>query len=170
MSDLPYRFGFRLHRIVAALENRANSRIRRTGLRVRGVRVLLWLLHDDGQRFSDLAVRTSLEPSALSHILRRLARNGWVARERMDSDNRAMTVRLTAAGRRLAKALTPTFLDLDEALVHDLTPKERDRLEHLLDRVYRNLLIAETERARLARKRTGRGSHALPRLDLVTDD
>ncbi|HXP77791.1 MAG TPA: MarR family transcriptional regulator [Stellaceae bacterium] len=151
MSDLPYRFGFRFNRIAAALEDRANRTIRRHGLRVQGVRVLLWLLHDDGQRFSELATRTSLDPSALSHILRRLARKGWIARDRVDSDNRAVTVRLTPAGRRLAKALTPAFLGLDEALAHDLTAKERNQLERLLDRVYRNLLIAEAEEARLER-------------------
>jgi DNA-binding MarR family transcriptional regulator len=143
MSEVPYRFGFRFNRIVAKLEDQANTTIRRHGLRVQGVRVLLWLLHDDGQRFSELAVRTSLEPSALSHILRRLAQKGWIARDRVRSDNRAVTVRLTPAGRRLAKALTPAFLDLDEALVHDLGPAERNQLERLLDRVYLNLLLAE---------------------------
>jgi DNA-binding MarR family transcriptional regulator len=157
MSDVPYRFGFRFNRVVAALEDQANETIRRHGLRVQGVRVMLWLLHDDRQRFSELAVRASLEPSALSHILRRLAQKGWIARERVRSDNRAVIVRLTPVGRRLAKALTPAFLALDEGLVHDLTPSERNQLERLLDRVYRNLLLAGAGEAQLERTRMGGG-------------
>ena len=143
MSSVPYRFGFRFNRIAAALEACASPAMRRHGLRVQGVRVLLWLLHDDRQRFSELATRTSLDPSALSHILRRLAQKGWIRRERIDSDNRTVTVRLTPGGRKLATALTPAFLRLDETLVDDLSVKERDLLEHLLDRVYRNLLMEE---------------------------
>jgi DNA-binding MarR family transcriptional regulator len=136
----PYRFGFRLARIVRALNELAGPSIRRHGLRVEAVRVLLWLLDDDDQPVSDLSERTSLDPSTLSHTLRRLSRSGWISRRRVDSDNRHVIVSLTPAGRRVAEDITPDFKFFDAALVRGLSADDCDRLESLLDTVYENVL------------------------------
>ena len=87
MDILPHPFAYRLHRIISVIEDKANRRIGAFGLRVQGLRVILWL-HGGTQLVGELAECTSLEPSALSHILRRLASAKLVARERVDSDNR----------------------------------------------------------------------------------
>jgi DNA-binding MarR family transcriptional regulator len=136
----PYRFGFRLARIVRALNELAAAKIAVYGLRVEAVRVLLWLLHDDDQPAGELSARTSLDPSTLSHALRRLSGRGWISRRRVAGDNRQVVVSLTAAGRRVAEELTPHFRFLDATLVRGLAVEDADRLQALLDVVYANLL------------------------------
>lgn len=139
MDILPYRFAYRLHRIISVIEDKANRRIGAFGLRVQGLRVILWLHHGGTQLVGELAECTSLEPSALSHILRRLASAKLVARERVDSDNRSVKVSLTAAGRKLAAKLDPEFAAFDRWLVEGFTREECGTLEALLDRVFHNV-------------------------------
>ena len=159
MDILPYRFAYRLHRIISVIEDKANRRIGAYGLRVQGLRVVLWLYHGGTQPVGELAERTSLEPSALSHILRRLAAARLVARERVDSDNRSVNVSLTAAGRKLAEKLAPEFIAFDRWLVQGFSGAEADTLAALLDRVFHNVSASSergAERDGAVRKRSSK--------------
>lgn len=143
----PFRFGYRLNRIMDLLNARANQKLRPHGLGIPGARVLLWLLAEDNRRAGDLAAACSIDPSALSHILRRLAANNLIRRKRQSNDNRSVVVALTPAGRCLAESLAPDFRTLDGVLVQDFSPAERDLMEVLLDRMYRNVLAFEAQQA-----------------------
>ena len=136
----PYRFGYRMNRIMDVLNEHANRRIRPHGLRLQGARALLWLFGQDRLRAGDLAEAISVDPSGLSHLLRRMTVNGLVKRDRVSEDARSVAVGLTPKGRRLAAALTPHFKLYDEVLVRDFDAAERAALEGFLDRMYQNVL------------------------------
>ncbi|MDB5533803.1 MAG: transcriptional regulator, MarR family [Hyphomicrobiales bacterium] len=160
----PYRFGYRMNRTMDLLNEHANRRIRPHRLRLPSARVLLWLVEQDRRSAGELANDISVDPSALSHLLARLTRNGLVRREREPHDARSVIVSLTPKGRRLAAALTPHFKIYDEVLVQDFSVAERTMLEGFLDRMYQNVLdfdvgVTETEdspgRAKAATAKSG---------------
>jgi DNA-binding MarR family transcriptional regulator len=152
----PYRFGYRMNRIMDVLNEHASRRIRPHRLGLPGVRVLLWLLHQDRRRAGDLAEAISVDRSALSHLLRRLTGNGFVRRERVSHDGRSVIVSLTPRGRSLAAALTPHFKLYDEVLVRDFDATERAILEGFLDRMYRNVLDFDASSAADEARPSGR--------------
>lgn len=65
------------------------------------VMVALW--EEDAQQVNELATRLSLDSGTLSPLLKRLQTAGFVSRSRSAADERAVTVKLTPAGRALQK-------------------------------------------------------------------
>src|SRR5437764_336095 len=73
---------------------------------------------------AELAEADSIEPSTLSHILRRLERAKLVEKTRQDHDNRSVRVATTAKGRALAKKCHDTAVRHDRLLTHGLRAAE----------------------------------------------
>ncbi len=69
-----------IHRIAARLEDSINAKARKYRLRIGEIRVLMRILSHGDLNVGQLASMTSIEPSALSHLLRRLVQEGWVTR------------------------------------------------------------------------------------------
>ncbi|MBD3781968.1 MAG: MarR family transcriptional regulator [Micrococcales bacterium] len=97
--------------------------------------VMLALWEESPLRVSEIARRLSLEPATLSPLLKRLEAGGLVERRRDTADERAVSVGLTPAGRRLrrrAEQIPPAVI---ERLGMDVTELEeiRDRLGRLID-------------------------------------
>jgi DNA-binding MarR family transcriptional regulator len=59
---------------------------------------------------------TDYRPSTLTSILDRLAARGWITRESAPGDRRSFLVRLTAGGRRAARALDGRLAPLEREL------------------------------------------------------
>lgn len=70
-------------------------------------------------------------------ILDRLQERGWVVRERDANDRRALHLRLTPAGTRLAEKSLTALQQAEQALDHVLTGGERLLLQELLAKVAR---------------------------------
>ncbi|MDP9071146.1 MAG: MarR family transcriptional regulator, partial [Actinomycetota bacterium] len=81
---------------------------------------------DERMRMSELAQQVLISPSALTRRLDRLARRGWVARERCPHDARGAFAVLTPEGRRRLEAAAPTHV--------------RGVRRHLVDRLSRSQL------------------------------
>jgi DNA-binding MarR family transcriptional regulator len=148
--SLPYL----IHRIARRLEEHINRAGKADGLRIEGIRILLRLLSDDNQRVGELAESTSIEQSALSHMLKRMEGDGFVSRAKeADDDSRSVIISLTVLGRRMAKKYAPLFQNFENASLVGLSVPERRRLKTLLIGVYERVLdVAD-----------GRGDDAAPR-------
>lgn len=146
LPSLPYL----IHRIARRLEYRVNRAGKADGLRIEGIRILLRLLRDDHQRVGELAEATSIEQSALSHMLKRMESDGFLTRGKVvTADSRTVIMSLTIRGRRLAQKYAPMFQALDELSLSGLPAPERTRLKKLLVDVYERLAeetAAEAER------------------------
>jgi DNA-binding MarR family transcriptional regulator len=97
--------------------------------------VMLALWEESPLRVSQVADRLSLDPATLSPLLKRLETGGLVRRDRDPRDERAVSVSLTPAGRRLraeAERIPPAVLDRLGMEVVDLE-EIRDRLTALID-------------------------------------
>jgi DNA-binding MarR family transcriptional regulator len=68
-------------------------------------------------QMSDLAHRANSTLSRLSHLVSRLEKRGWVAKRPCESDRRASTVVLTAAGTKKIHGAAPGHAELVQQLV-----------------------------------------------------
>jgi DNA-binding MarR family transcriptional regulator len=86
---------------------------------------------------ADLARLMHLTPQALTTLLKPLRDHGLIAREPDEAHRRRLNMRLTDAGRGViarARALTP---EIEEAMLGHLSPRERETLHKLLERIVR---------------------------------
>ena len=89
---------------------------------------LLGILRDRTPSMLDLARHLRLEKSSVTGLIDRAEARGLVEREAAPHDGRAIQVRLTAAGRRLAKRLTAEAEAALSGLLDALSPAERARI------------------------------------------
>ena len=130
---------FLIHRAAASGVEQAERDFAKSGRNVAEARVLIAVLQTPGIRAGQLAEQTSIAQSTLSHILRRLGREGLVIRSRVAADNRSVMVALTPAGRRSAKACEALNLRHEQRTVRGMDAKRIAVLRELLNQVFENL-------------------------------
>jgi DNA-binding MarR family transcriptional regulator len=134
--SLPYL----IHRIASRLEHQVNRAAKEDGLKIEGIRILLRLLRGGDQRVGQLAYATSIEQSALSHMLKRMETANFVTRGKaLKNDSRMALVSLTLRGRRMAQKYAPLFKETDEAWMEGLSLRDRRRLKQMLSNIYERI-------------------------------
>jgi DNA-binding MarR family transcriptional regulator len=128
-----------MNSVVARVSRESFKDLSDLGLNVQSARVLILLLERTSARCSPLARDVGLEATALSHLLRVLAEQGLIVRDRVKEDNRAVEVRLTQKGRSLARTCRSVDLDKQKVLLKGVDPKEIERFTALLCRMSENL-------------------------------
>ena len=137
MSDptIPYL----VHRVAARIETSVNQRTRRHGLRLQGFRVLRRLWENEPQRLGELAQASSIESSALSHLVSRMVRDGWLEKSRIADDERSVAISLTPAGRDLAAELVPLLEQYEAVCLDGFSYDEATLIRRALVRMFDNL-------------------------------
>ncbi|HUZ75698.1 MAG TPA: MarR family winged helix-turn-helix transcriptional regulator [Stellaceae bacterium] len=131
--------GFLMNRILSALNDDIDQDLVRLGANSRSARVLVSVLHQSPLRCRILAHLVGLEATALSHLLRSLSRQGLITRSRVENDNRAVEVSLTAKGRRLATACEAVRRAREDALLKDLGSDEQKQLLSALSKLQQQI-------------------------------
>lgn len=130
---------FLMNRISAQISASANTEFRKFGLNLLSARVLVVLLVNKSATVGELAEATSIDPSTLSHILRRLSRQGLVTKERQAHDNRSVLVKLTPKGKRLAEKCLDAVADHERAITRGVDPERIRQLKATLQVLYANV-------------------------------
>ena len=94
--------------------------------------VLLTIVREGPIGLSALADGESLNPTMLSRVIAALVEAGYVARVSDPGDRRAASVKVTAAGRRLAERIRRERTAAINAALTDLDAPDRDSLEAAL--------------------------------------
>jgi DNA-binding MarR family transcriptional regulator len=128
-----------MNSVIARISRETFKDLSELGLNVQSARVLILLLERNGLRCSALARHVGLEATALSHLLRLLADQGLVTRERVKEDNRAVEVRLTPKGLQLARTCRSVDLDKQRILLKGVDPRDIEHFTALLSRMSDNL-------------------------------
>lgn len=128
-----------LNRVMAEHLGQTVHDFTKVGINIQKCRVLLSLHHHGRLRSGTLAYLVGLEQTAISHLLKGLARQGLIARERDRRDNRAVEVRLTASGKRLAAYCHHTALKQENILLTNLSPKEIKGLREIVWKIDENI-------------------------------
>jgi DNA-binding MarR family transcriptional regulator len=100
--------------------------------------LLMLLLTNDDVTPSQISRTLAMSAPNLTQLLDRLVERGLVARERSPHDRRAQHIRLTRAGRTLAKKAHEISLGMEQEALHHLSEAERAMLFELLQRVARS--------------------------------
>jgi len=129
---LPYR--------LSVLSNTVSSTIaaayaERFGLSVPEWRVLAILGRFPGLSAGEVAERGAMDKVAVSRAVSRLLKAGRVRRRFADADRRRSILGLSPKGRAIHAKITPLARRYEAALLHGLTPSERERFEVLLDKL-----------------------------------
>lgn len=103
----------------------------------------LW--DQDEQPQSQLIVNLQLDASTVTKMVQRLEQQGFVTRERSETDPRALTVRLTSEGLKLKPKVAEIWAELESLTLNSLTAIERTTLTSILEKVIKNLAHAHNE-------------------------
>jgi DNA-binding MarR family transcriptional regulator len=128
-----------LHRLVALLVDETAPYFRSFGITIPATRVIVTLLENGGtMTVGKLSETLSIDLSTTSHILRRLEKQGYVARQRQAHDNRIVNAVLTMEGRRVAEKCRNASFRHEEALVGDMSAQQVALFKSMLETAYRN--------------------------------
>ncbi|MEU0689028.1 MULTISPECIES: MarR family winged helix-turn-helix transcriptional regulator [Streptomyces] len=108
--------------------------------------LLDWLSEAPGLRLrmNELARRTGVSASRLSHLADRLEQRGWIERAEDPGDRRALLARLTPAGRVALEEAAPWHADCARTrLLDHLSADQLRRLREISDQLSGRLTLPE---------------------------
>jgi DNA-binding MarR family transcriptional regulator len=163
VSKPPSNITLLLNTVLAGLNNVSAKDLAQLGLTTQSARALVVLLHYPRLRCSALARLLGLEATALSHLLRALARKQLIVRNRLEKDNRAVEVHLSEKGRRVAKACQSATRAYERKLLTGLQADELDTLRRVLSKMTENILPPPRSRSANGRTSARTIAHARKR-------
>ena len=122
-----------------AFKQAIHAQLREHGITTAQWQFLRALWHREGLNQNELSASVRNHPSTTVSALHLLERNGYVRRERSDTDRRNAHVFLTPKGRALEKKLIPHAAEITGRAVRGMSRSEVATLKTLLARVTRNL-------------------------------
>lgn len=130
-----------MNRIMGRYNASMREEIAGLGLTTPKARTLAVLSVNDGLLIRDLAVYTVTEQSTLSRALDRLQAEGLVRRETDASDNRAVRVFITDAGRAAFEMLWPHMASAYARMFRGITEDERLTFIATLQKMLANVRV-----------------------------
>lgn len=135
----------RLGRLIGAVYRRwrraVDQSFRELGLTDATRAPLMALYESDAAalRQKELAEILALDKSSLVRVLSQLREMGLVEWETDESDRRAKSIRLTAAGQTMAERMVAKSLEIEAQILHTLTPAELRTTREALEKIARRL-------------------------------
>jgi DNA-binding MarR family transcriptional regulator len=137
--------GYLMAGITAAMRRRIEPRMAALGLTATQWKPL-WAL--DTGRASTAQELTcmlhAMDPGAMTRLLDRLEAKGLVERVRSTDDRRVVRLRLTDAGREVARQIPAVLAEVNDAGLRRFSPAEFEQLKSLLQRMKQTLDEDET--------------------------
>lgn len=127
----------RAHRTLAA------SLLRTIGLYPGQELLIMHLLDHDGLVQSELVRLIGFDASTATKMLQRLESEGLLIRKQSPRDRRAMTVHLTATGKKLRKPLTEMWQELEVRCASSLSESDKKAAVHVLESIARSIETPE---------------------------
>ncbi|ABO48873.1 transcriptional regulator, MarR family [Desulforamulus reducens MI-1] len=90
---------------------------------------VLKLLQTNGRTVTEIAELMNVQPSAITAILDRMYRNGFIIRERNETDRRVVLVQITEKGK---EAFVKSQQKRQDVMLHFLSYLEKEDLDALL--------------------------------------
>lgn len=152
-----------INRVLAGLNALAACDLAALGVTPQAARALVILLQYPGLRCALLSRLLALEATSLSHLLRALHRAQLIVRTRVENDNRAVEVRLTPKGTRIAKACRKLARAGERRLLSGLDRQDLAALERILGKLSDNVTPVERRVGDMQSRRRGGGRRARER-------
>lgn len=127
--------GWRIQRIAGAINRRMRDELAPLGLDQRQFAVLMTALEHEGLTQAEIGARFEMPAYAISRALDQLEGHGLVERGAHPTSRRAVTVRVTEAGRNLAPRLFDVVRRVNADLVAGLDDAQRRALGDILEQL-----------------------------------
>ena len=111
---------------------RLRMHIEKIGIHSGQGRVLEHLHRHDNVPQWRIAEAMNTSPAAITSILKRMERDGWIIRTRDPKDQRTVRIRMSDKARALEEEVQGTFLQIEEEISSIYTQEERKQLRCLL--------------------------------------
>lgn len=111
---------------------RLRMHIERIGIHSGQGRVLVHLHRQDDVPQWRIAEAMNTSPAAITSILKRMERDGWIIRTRDPKDQRTVRIKMSDKARALEEDVQGTFLRIEEEICSIYTQEERQQLRSLL--------------------------------------
>ncbi|MEA3239864.1 MAG: MarR family transcriptional regulator [Candidatus Bipolaricaulota bacterium] len=111
---------------------RLRVHIERIGIHSGQGRVLVHLHGHDNVPQWRIAEAMNTSPAAITSILQRMERDGWIMRTRDPKDQRIVRIQISDKARALEEEIQDTFLQIEEEISSIYTREERAELRRLL--------------------------------------
>jgi DNA-binding MarR family transcriptional regulator len=138
-TDIQHFVVVLMYRIVARAAEAATAEVSRFGFNIKGSRVLVALLERGVAYVGELGDSLALDSSTLSHLLRRLHRQGLIERTRREDDNRSVEVTLTSKGLATAKLCQSISSRIEATVLEGLTDAQIGVMRQQLLRIAKNV-------------------------------
>lgn len=129
---LPYRLSVLSNNISRAISEAYSERF---GLSIPEWRVMAILGRFPGSSAAEVAERTAMDKVAVSRAVSRLMDAGRVRRRFASRDRRRSILELTPRGEAIYRDIVPLLLAYERRLLDALPPRERSRLDRILERL-----------------------------------
>lgn len=137
MPNYPDSLGRLLNFSTTACNNMCNAMLSEHGLSLPQWVILSALWRKDGMLVSELAGYTQSNLPAVSRLIERMEKNGFVKREMDIADRRAVRVFLSAEAKKLS-SLMDFYHEVNTRLMDGFSKKEIDQLFKMLERIINN--------------------------------
>lgn len=117
------------------IEASLDLRLQPLGLAAREAWFLLLLLEAGSEHTTTLARRLGMTFSTMTQLVDRLERAGWVLRQHDPLDRRAIRLRLSASGRRLALQASRRLAALERKLSRSVRHRHRESFQRVLEAI-----------------------------------
>jgi DNA-binding MarR family transcriptional regulator len=148
-SGLMHLAGYATTLAGLAINKRFARQLGTLGLRMAEFSILVLVDTNPEVNQKSLGETLDISPPNLAVVLDRMAERGWVRRERSERDRRAHLIRLTPAGRALARRARRLSLSSEDEVLASLTAAERALLIELLHRLVRGARQSGSAAARI---------------------
>ena len=99
---------------------------------------------------ADIARHMGYYSGAVTRLVDQLEKRGFVARRRSTTDRRVVHLALTAEGKAMAKALTPSTMNFWNEMLEDFSAAEAEMLIELLQRLLHKMEKTPVEQDKAA--------------------
>jgi len=140
------RISYVVARLERALRRSINERVSVHGLTVLQYTTLSVLGRRGALSNAQLARRAYMSPQAMSEVIEALEAKGLIERSQHPNHRRVYPAGLTREGRRVLAACERAVDELEQEMLRDLSPTERDALRHGLVSAVRALHAGLPER------------------------
>jgi DNA-binding MarR family transcriptional regulator len=131
LTDLA-RFGYIIGRLNQAVRREIEERIRPHSLTIPQYTALSILRDRGGLSNAQLARRTLVTPQSMNEVIAVLERDGLIRRAPDANHRRILRTTLTPKGRKVLAACDRSIEEMEELMLSELSPAERERLRDAL--------------------------------------
>jgi DNA-binding MarR family transcriptional regulator len=127
-TPVTLRLGYVVGRLDRALRRHVDEAVRPYGLTWQQYTLLSVLRARSGLSNAQLARRSFITPQSMSEIVSALVKKGFIRREADPTHGRILRTELTEDGLSVLEAADDVVTAIEEQMLHELTPRERERL------------------------------------------